>query len=281
MSLERYGSRVGETGGPHDDLHEELLERARVRRPLARLLAEAGVASGDQLRLATVEGMTTGERLGEVVLRRGWIDEGGLARLLARQWDLRFVDESAAVVDERVAGLLDARAAAELGACPIGLDEEEVPLVALAEPAEERFAAVRSVLDREVRFAVVGRSTLVELLEQLESARAAALSRPSTAEGDEEQRRLDEQVGAVLGSLETAAAAVAGLRDEVALVAAGREQAQRELEHCRHELAALTEARANDVATIERLRGDLAEQRNLAAHVRSSLAEITDALAER
>lgn len=280
MSPEGYGSRVGEMGGPHEDLHESLLERTRVRRPLARLLAEAGVASGDQLRLATVEGMTTGERLGEVVLRRGWIDEGGLARLLARQWDLRFVDEGAAVVDGGVVGLLDARTAAELGACPIGLEEDDVPVVVVAEPTEERFAAVRSVLEREARFAVVGRSTLVELLEQLESAQAA-LSRPSPAEGDEEQRRLEEQVGAVVGRLEAATAAVAGLRDDVAELAAGREQAQRELERCRHELAALTEARAKEVATIERLRGDLAEQRNLAARVRRSLAELTDALAER
>src|SRR6266508_1998657 len=40
-----------------------------ARRPLASLLAEAGVASEEQLRLAVAEGMGSGERLGEIVLR--------------------------------------------------------------------------------------------------------------------------------------------------------------------------------------------------------------------
>ena len=44
---------------------------AAARPPLARLLADAGVASEDQLRMAVAEGMDRGERLGEVVLRRG------------------------------------------------------------------------------------------------------------------------------------------------------------------------------------------------------------------
>ena len=46
-----------------------------TRPPLLSLLVDAGVAPEAQLRLALAEGMGRGERLGEVVLRRGWIDE--------------------------------------------------------------------------------------------------------------------------------------------------------------------------------------------------------------
>jgi len=55
---------------------------------------------------------------------------------------------------------------------------------------------------------------------------------------------------------------------------------QRELAHCRQQFDALSSARASDLATIERLQGELAEQRTLSAHVRTRLAELSDALAE-
>ena len=65
-----------------------------VRQPLLAVLASAGVASEEDLRSALAEGMDSGERLGEVVLRRGWLDEAGLARVLADQWDLRFLEDA-------------------------------------------------------------------------------------------------------------------------------------------------------------------------------------------
>ena len=39
------------------------------------LLVEAGIATHEQLRTAQTEGIANGERLGEVLLRKGWIDE--------------------------------------------------------------------------------------------------------------------------------------------------------------------------------------------------------------
>ena len=69
-------------------------ERARATRPsLLSLLVEDGIASEGELRLIAVEGMGGGVRLGEALLQRGWIDEAGLGRLLARQWSLPFVEE--------------------------------------------------------------------------------------------------------------------------------------------------------------------------------------------
>ena len=59
---------------------------ARLRPPLASLLVEKGVASKEQLDDALAEAQETGERVGEVVVRRGWINEAQLADVLARQW---------------------------------------------------------------------------------------------------------------------------------------------------------------------------------------------------
>jgi hypothetical protein len=61
-------------GSSREVQHESGRSARPARQPLATLLAEAGVASTEQLRLAVAEGMGRGERLGEVVLRRGWID---------------------------------------------------------------------------------------------------------------------------------------------------------------------------------------------------------------
>jgi Type II secretion system (T2SS), protein E, N-terminal domain len=157
--------------------HESGQSAGPARQPLATLLAEAGVASTEQLRLAVAEGMGRGERLGEVVLRRGWIDQPGLARLLARQWDLAYVDDEVAVPDPSAGALLSAQESERLAVCVIGF-VDGVPLVAVAEPAEERFASVRSTLGRECVFAVVSKSTLERLLAQVVSARGGGSSRP-------------------------------------------------------------------------------------------------------
>jgi hypothetical protein len=90
----------------------------RPRPSLAALLAEAGVASEEQLRRAAAEGMASGERLGEVVLRRGWIDEQGLAQVLARQWQLPFLADEAARLEPLAPRLLPAELARALAACP-------------------------------------------------------------------------------------------------------------------------------------------------------------------
>ena len=79
-------------------------DRARAARPsLLSRLVEHGVASEGELRLIAAEGIGGGVRLGEALLERGWIDEPGLGRLLARQWSLPFVEE----------GLVDSTSAAD------------------------------------------------------------------------------------------------------------------------------------------------------------------------
>jgi hypothetical protein len=247
-----------------------------TRPSLATLLAEAGVASEEQLRLAVAEGMGTGERLGEIVLRRGWIDEAGLARLLARQWDLVYVDDEAAVLEQGAAALFSAQEAERLGVCVIGF-VEEVPRVAVAEPAEERFARVRSALGRECEFAVVSKSTLERLLAQLasddataEAAQAGAAAAAEAAEETEDER--------LLGDLDAGASTLLTWAERVRRVVELQRQTEDELSACREQIIALRDELASERSTVDRLERELAHQHELVRAAKAKLADVTRTL---
>jgi hypothetical protein len=137
----------------------------RLRPSLASLLADEGVATMDQLEEALAEGMKSGERLGEVVLRRGWINEAGLAQLIARRWDLTFAARSTLTVDEHAQALLSRTESERLGACPVAFNDG-VPLVAVADPSEERFSGVRAALGTQCTFVVTTPSALSQLISE-------------------------------------------------------------------------------------------------------------------
>jgi hypothetical protein len=241
----------------------------RGRQPLARLLAEAGVASEQDLRLAVAEGMGTGERLGEVVIRRGWIDERQLAELVARQWQLPFVAEPQ--LPEEAARVLDADTANEHAVCPIDF-EAAAPCLALAEPSDERIAAGAAAVDGDPHFAVVTPSSLLRLLDQLRNTQPRSNNGSSDANDDSVFER---EADAVVAGIEAAALAVSDLRERLA---ARTDELQREVAVCRQELAELRQARAIDQETIDRLETELHAQRELHDRVRASLAELTKTL---
>jgi hypothetical protein len=153
---------------PSADHEAPVTERpvGRLRPSLASLLADEGVASKEQLEHAAAEGLESGERLGEVVLRRGWITEAGLANLIARQWDLTFVARSLISVDEDAQARMSREAAHQLGICPVTSNDGE-PLVAVADPSEERFTAARDALGGEYTFVVTTPSALAQLIDEL------------------------------------------------------------------------------------------------------------------
>ena len=122
------------------------------------LLVGAGLTTYEQITEALEEGLGTGERLGEVIVRRGWATEEDLAALLAEQWGLPYLDGATVDVDPVAVGRLPLERARELGALPVHYDGVEL-VVVVAEPAEDRFAKVRETLD-DVSFAVIARSAL-------------------------------------------------------------------------------------------------------------------------
>jgi hypothetical protein len=159
------------TPAPDTSLTEAAV--GRLRPSLASLLADEGVATMDQLEEALAEGMKSGERLGEVVLRRGWINEAGLAQLIARRWDLTFAARSTLTVDEHARALLSRAEAERLGACPVAFNDG-VPLVAVADPSEERFSDVRAALGTQCTFVVTTPSALSQLIAESPAETAPA-----------------------------------------------------------------------------------------------------------
>ena len=147
----------------------EVHEGERGFRPsLLSLLVEEGVASEDDLRVVAAEGMGAGMRLGEAVLRRGWVDDAGLARLLARQWSLQFVEPGSIVVDAADTELISPERARELRAfCWRSPDGSVCALV--SDPSTELLNQLRRELG-ETTFAVSTEREVERLLARAESA---------------------------------------------------------------------------------------------------------------
>ena len=78
-----------------------------MRPLLGTILAERGLIDPARLAEALAEAQATGRRVGEVLLRKGWIYEQELARALAHQYGLEYVDLKTAYLNPRDAALLD------------------------------------------------------------------------------------------------------------------------------------------------------------------------------
>lgn len=165
--VSHFGRHADET-----EPFDEWLELPAYRPSFGALLVRSGIASDGDVKAALAEGMQTGERLGEVVIRKGWATEDRIAQLLAEQWQLPYVEAANAAVDSGALQRVPLALARELRALPIGLDSGTVVL-AVAEPTDELFAEVKSRVG-DASFVVVARSVLEPLLETLDAPKTAA-----------------------------------------------------------------------------------------------------------
>jgi hypothetical protein len=139
---------------------EAPLEEATVERvPLGRLLVDAGFLTRAQLDECLFEGSKTGERIGEVVVRRNLASEDDIARLLAEQWGLDYVERSAIWFDGNALTKLSKEDAQRWEALPTRVEGGRV-VVAVAEPTEQRIAAVRDLIGADTVLIVVPKSAL-------------------------------------------------------------------------------------------------------------------------
>jgi hypothetical protein len=265
MAVEEYAGVSGE-------------RELELRASLVSLLVEAGIASEEQLQLVLAEGLATGERLGDAVVRQGWIDQVGLARVLARQWGLSFLEDAEAQPKAQLPPGFAAERAFELQACPITGGEAGV-LVAVAEPREERFTAVREQLGGEAVFVVVAQATLERLLRQPEAdeegERAEGAVMEAGAVAAEEQTSPLQQL---LGEFELASERLAELRARAEQLLRKQEQTQAELDASHRELEQLQRQRGEDQATIARLEQQLTEERRRLDGVKGKIGELSAAL---
>jgi type IV pilus assembly protein PilB len=107
-------------------------EQQRI--PLGTLLVRDGLIRAEQLELALAEKEETSRRLGEIVVGKGWVDAAALARLLAEQHDLEYLDLSTAEIDPGAGSLLPEKLARRYEALPVRFLSEDSVLVAVSDP---------------------------------------------------------------------------------------------------------------------------------------------------
>ena len=166
-------------------------DAAPPRRPLGALLVEAGLIDELQLERALHEGAETGERLGEVVVRQRWATEDDVARLLAKQWGLGYVERSSIWFDADGLTRLSREDAQRLGALPTRVEGGRV-VVAVAEPTEQRLAALEDVIGDTVVVVVPKTALDAGLHSELLS------SRKTEEEGEEEAVEPEQKAAEVV-----------------------------------------------------------------------------------
>lgn len=267
-------------------------EPAPARTPLGTLLREAGFIGEQQLEEALRDGASTGERLGEVVVRRGWATEDDIAKLLAEQWGLGYVDRASIWFDANALSRMSREQAQRLEALPTRVQDGRV-VVAVAEPSDERLAALREVIGEDTVVVVVPKSALdaglrSELLEAEERSDGVAevradpidpprpVQEPARSTPAAAPRRVEAhgELGDVLRRLDEAALEAAALQQRVGELA-------RQLGSLSAGLAAVAErldGAAADRAKIDRLEEQLGQRTELTDRLKSQLVDLTRTL---
>jgi len=143
-----------------NDAAMEQRDETANRTALGTLLIERGFLDAERLDEALRIGADTGERLGEVVVRMGWASEDDLAKTLADQWKLRYVERSAISFDGDALSRMSREEATRLEALPMRVSEDGSVVVALAEPTDARFLALHELLGDRIDCVVVAKSAI-------------------------------------------------------------------------------------------------------------------------
>jgi hypothetical protein len=122
--------------------------------PLGELIVRAGLVASNDLYAALATARADRRRLGEVLLEQGLVDERGLARLVAEQEDLDFVDLGKYDLDPKAVELVSEPTAQRFRAIPFRFDGGSV-VVAVADPTDTAgLDAIVAEVTGRVRFVV-------------------------------------------------------------------------------------------------------------------------------
>jgi type IV pilus assembly protein PilB len=134
----------------------ELAGGAFARPRLGELLLRENRLSPEELSAALLERERSGKRLGQILVELGYVSSRELAKLLAEQHGLEFLDLEEAEIDPSVAKLLPEKYARRYGALPVKLLDDDLVLVAVEDPTNVVTSDdLRMALGMGVRFAVV------------------------------------------------------------------------------------------------------------------------------
>ena len=122
--------------------------------PLGELIARAGLVAPNELYAALATARAAGRRLGDVLLEHGLVGERDLARIVAEQEGLEFVDLGKLDLDPRAVDLLSERSSRQHRAIALR-SEGSATIVAVADPTDtEGLDAIVAEIPGGVRFVV-------------------------------------------------------------------------------------------------------------------------------
>lgn len=104
---------------------------AAPRKPVGELLIDAGLITADQLRDALAEQARTGERLGQILIRRGYITKQALGQVLQTQHGLPYIDLSTYPMDEQLIRSVPDWVITQYKVVPIAREGQEIQLAML------------------------------------------------------------------------------------------------------------------------------------------------------
>ncbi len=125
-----------------------------LRPHLGAVLLKSRMLTPERLDEALEEQRGTGKRLGEILVERGWLFPQDIARALANQHGVDYVDIQHVSVDQRAAILMRPDVGQRLLAIPVRFLPDGGVLVAVADPTSESLAEIQAAIDRPVSFAV-------------------------------------------------------------------------------------------------------------------------------
>jgi type IV pilus assembly protein PilB len=143
--------------------------------PLGTLLLRVGAIDPEQLEIALTEKERSPRRLGEILVEWGWVSSVEIAKALAEQYGMPFLDLTQTEVEQEAAMLLSEEAARRLQALPIRFLPDRLLLVGLVDPTDVLAAEeLRSLLGTGVCLNVVDIAALESAFARLYGERVLA-----------------------------------------------------------------------------------------------------------
>jgi type IV pilus assembly protein PilB len=171
---------------------------------LGALLLRDGALSVEQLEQALRDKDTSGKRLGEILVDRGFVTPTQVSRVLAEQHELPFIDLVRDPIDVGAAGLLGETLARRYGAIPVRFLADGAVLVAVSDPTNVVAADdLRIALGAAVRVGVASAEAISKAITKMYAAEL---------DFDEEEREEEDAPGAAVIDLREAAASAPAIK---------------------------------------------------------------------
>jgi len=190
------------------------IARQHPRLPLGTLLLRDGLVSAEQLESALAEKETSGRRLGEIVVAKGWVSPAQLAHLLAEQHHVEYVDLGRVEIDPAAALLLPEKFARRYEALPIRFLDEGTVLVVVSDPTNVVTSDdLRLALGMNVRAAVAAIPELTAAIDRAYT-RTIGLADDPDEEHDDALQDIDAGAAASAPAIELVNSLISRAIDE-------------------------------------------------------------------